>query len=114
MPALAIEAPPTERRVAPRRQPTLGTVCHLNLERSDEPELGLVWNISTTGISMLLCERPRADACLTGTLLTMDGEHEMPISIRVVHVKKLETGDYLMGAQFSEAIVPDDLSPFVV
>jgi len=110
----AIAAPPAERRVAPRRLPTLGTVCHLDQKPSGEPELGLVWNISTTGISMLLSERPAAGASLTGTLLTMDGKNERPITIRVVHVKKLDTGDYLMGAQFSEPFTVDELTPFVI
>lgn len=111
MPATA--APPAERRVAARRRPTLGTVCHLEVGRRHEPELGLVWNISASGISMLLCDPPRPGATMTGTLLTMDGESARAITMHVVHVKKLETGDYLIGGHFDRSMLPDELRPFV-
>lgn len=106
-------APPAERRITPRRRPTLGTVCYIDVGHKHEPELGLVWNISSTGISMLVSESPRVGHALTGTLLTMDGETARAISVRVAHVKKLDTGDYLVGGPFSAPLSADELQPFV-
>ena len=34
-----------ERRVAPRRQPAMGTVCRLDAPDGEQPALALVWNI---------------------------------------------------------------------
>jgi hypothetical protein len=106
-------APPTERRVAPRRQPAMGTVCRLNAGDGQPPALALIWNISTTGISMLLNEPREPGTMLSGLLETIAGSDNMVIVARVVHVKKLATGDYYIGATFHRPITAEEMKPFV-
>ena len=45
-----------DRRRAPRRQPALGTFLRLELVEGQGKRLGLVWNISTSGVSLLFNE----------------------------------------------------------
>ena len=45
----ATAAPPSaERRIAPRRQPAMGTL--FRLDSDGPPEIGLIWNISRSGV----------------------------------------------------------------
>jgi hypothetical protein len=102
--AAPVVAPPVERRAAPRRQPTVNTICRLNSPDGGPQPLALVWNISTTGISVLVPE-PRTP----GTVL----ENMRPVRMHVIHCKKLETGDYALGARFEQPFTEDELKPFV-
>ncbi|HEY1380629.1 MAG TPA: PilZ domain-containing protein [Gemmataceae bacterium] len=109
-----VTAPPkaAERRSAVRRQPTLGTVCRL--EAADgKSAVGLVWNISTTGVSMLLNTRVDRGAALRGVLATTNDGFSLPVTLRVAHVAKLQTGDYLIGSQFDRALSADEMRHFV-
>jgi hypothetical protein len=114
---MSIAPPPesdaAERRIAPRRQPAMGTVCRLVPAAGQDPPVGLVWNISATGVSMLLHEPPATGTQLLGVLETMTGGTTLAIAARVVHVKQLETGDYFLGAHFHRPLTTDDLKPFV-
>src|SRR5437016_4068421 len=87
-------APTTNRRSALRRQPTLGTVCRLRFGPQVEPHLGLVWNLSSSGISMFLHEAPEPGAVLPAELATMDDGGSLPVTLRVVHIRPIRTGDY--------------------
>jgi hypothetical protein len=113
MSATILSAPVAERRDVPRRQPAMGTVCQFDpaLEAVGH-DVGLVWNISATGVSMLLTHSPEVGAVLAGRLETEEG-HALPVLFRVVHVKELETGDYFAGAQFARPLTPAELRPFV-
>jgi hypothetical protein len=102
---------PAERRVAPRRQPAMGTVFRLDTD--GPPEIGLIWNISLTGVSMLRNEPPAAGARLTGLLETMSDAHAIRIGMTVVHVKQLDTGDYFLGCHFDRKLTEDEIKPFV-
>jgi len=104
---------PSDRRIATRRQPAMGTVCRLDPGHNGEPRIGLVWNISATGISMLLNEPPEAGSLLPGELETVTGGHVLPVTMTVIHVKKLETGDFFLGAHFEHPITADEMRPFV-
>lgn len=108
-----VKAPPVERRGAVRRLPALGTVCHLFSSAGRVPELGLVWNISASGISMLVSDPPPPGSHLSGRLLTMEGQHTRDIGLTIIHVRKIDTGDYLIGAQFDTPLKPEELRPFV-
>jgi hypothetical protein len=103
----------SERRIAPRRQPAMGTVCRLDTADAGPAGLALVWNISTSGISVLVSEPRPAGTVLTGYLERMEGDHMHRITMRVIHTKKLETGDYFLGAHFDRPLTPDELKPFV-
>lgn len=105
--------PQPERRAAPRRQPTVNTVCRFDAENGGPQSLALVWNISTTGISVLVPEPREAGTVLAGFLDTFDGDHMRPIRIHVVHCKQLETGDYALGARFETPLSEAELEPFV-
>src|SRR5262245_50100166 len=77
---------PTDRtRRAARRAATLDTVCRLEAGRG----VGLVWNISTGSVRMLLPEQPEPGATLKGELVTADLKVTLPVSIRVSHVSRL-------------------------
>jgi hypothetical protein len=102
-----------ERRTAPRRQPAMGTVCRLSTGPGKQDAIGLVWNISTSGVSMLLTEPREPGTTLPGELQTVTGGHTLPVTMRVVHVKKLESGDYFLGAQFQRPLADDEMRPFV-
>ncbi len=109
--AAAVQTPSVDpnRRAAVRRQPALGTVCHLG----DSAALGLVWNLSVTGVSMLLHEPVQPAAHLSAMLATLDGRSALPVQLHVVHLRRLRTGDYFLGAQFEQALPAEDLQPFL-
>ncbi len=100
---------PAERRRAPRRQPAVGTVCRLE----NGGGVGLVWNISAGGVSMLLHEQPKPGTTLKGELMTTDQTHTVPISMRITHVARLRTGDYIIGGPFGRPLAPEEMRPFV-
>jgi hypothetical protein len=105
-------APPAaERRVATRRQPAMGTVFRLDTD--GPPEIGLIWNISLTGVSMLRNDPPAAGTRLTGLLETMTDAHAIRVGLTVVHVKQLDTGDFFVGAHFDQPLTDEQLRPFV-
>jgi hypothetical protein len=106
-------ATPLEQRVALRRQPTLGTICRLAFGATEKSHTGLVWNISTSGVSMLLDEVPEAGAVLPATLATVDDRGALPVTLRVVHVRALWTGDYFLGAQFQQPLAAEEMRPFL-
>ncbi len=111
-PTPAAARAPDDRRIAPRRQPAMGTVCRL--DTPDGPAaLALVWNISRSGISMLLNAPRVAGAVLSGYLEVTDGDAMLRVSMTVVHVKPLETGDYFIGAHFERPLTTDELKPFI-
>jgi hypothetical protein len=84
-------------------------VCHLGTS----PALGLVWNLSTTGVSMLLHEPMALQSNLSAKLATLDGQGSLPVELHVVHVRQLRTGDYFLGAQFQRPMAADELRPFL-
>jgi hypothetical protein len=102
-----------DRRVAPRFQPAFGTVYRFNIPASENPVVGLVWNLSQTGVSMLLADPPERGGVMSGELSTETGDLELSITLRVVHVRQLSTGDYLLGAQFSRPLKPEEMQLFL-
>jgi hypothetical protein len=104
-------APASERRVA-HRNPAIGTVCRLDAA-SDPPSTALVWNISSSGVSMLVPKPLEPGSGVHGILETIRGRNPVPVDIHVVHVKQLETGDYWMGAHFDRPLTPAEMKPFV-
>lgn len=104
--------PTSERRVAPRRQPAMGTVCRLDSPDTGPAALALVWNISTTGISMLLHAPRDTGSPMSGFLETMVGEAMLRVAMKVVHVKALDTGDFFVGAHFDRPLSADEIKPF--
>ena len=108
----SIPASDTERRVAPRRQPAMGTMCRLD-DDGARSVLALVWNISRTGISVLVAHPRPAGTVLTGYLEKTEGDHMQRVAMKVIHVKKLEAGDFFLGAHFDQPLTAEELKPFV-
>jgi hypothetical protein len=107
-------AEPINQRVDLRRQPTLGTVCRLAFGAAGKAHTGLVWNISASGVSMLLDEAPQTGTVLPATLATVDDRGSLPVTLRVIHVRHIRTGDYFLGAQFQRPLAADEMRPFLV
>ena len=110
-PAPTTETPSAERRVA-LRKPAVGTVCRLHAEGEDR-STALVWNISASGVSMLVPKPLEPGSGLHGVLETIRGRHPLPVDMHVVHLKQLETGDYWMGAHFDRPLTTAEMKPFV-
>lgn len=99
-----------DRRLAPRFQPAFGTVCRFD---RDHPQVGLVWNLSRTGVSMLLADPPAAGTRVVGELTAEGGGAALPVTLHVVHVRPVDTGDYLLGAKFDRPLDPEEMRPFL-
>jgi len=104
----------TDRRRAARFQPAFGTICHFRRHGEEgERRTGLVWNISETGVSMLLSDPPARGAELDGELTTESGVNRLPVKMVVVHIKKMPHGDYFLGGHFEQPLTPDELQRFL-
>lgn len=107
-------AGPADRRVAPRLSPAFGTVCRFDPPGGKgETIVGLVWNISQTGLSMLITDPPQPGSVLTGELASEDGTTPVSVVFRVIHIRPVPTGDYLLGAQFHRALTAEEMKPFL-
>jgi hypothetical protein len=105
----------SERRIATRFQPAFGTVCRFRRRGEDgEEAVGLVWNISETGMSMLLADPPKRGAELDAELASESGGVGLAIALRVVHVREMPIGDYFLGAQFERPLASDELKRFLI
>ena len=98
-----------ELRSAARRQPALGTVCRLD----PGPGVGLVWNISEGGLSMLVQDAPARGSAMRGVLSTSSDGFALPVGMRVAHVARIATGDFVVGGQFDQPLAPDELRHFL-
>jgi hypothetical protein len=110
--APALPPLPTERRAATRRQPTIGTICRLTLN-AGETLNGLVWNISTSGLSMLVHRQLKTGTLVHGVLLTGDEGTSLAIEFRVAHVGPLRTGDYIIGGPFVRPLEVEEMNSFL-
>jgi len=103
----------TDKRSHARRQPTLGTVCRLDPQDGQSAGIGLVWNISAGGMSMLTTDRVERGTTVRGMLATSTDGYSLPITLRVAHVALLQTGDYLIGGPFARPLASDEMGHFV-
>jgi hypothetical protein len=101
-----------ERRRAPRRRPALNTVCRLTGPDGGEVGCGLVWNLSASGVSMLLNVPLEPGTGLCAELANAAGE-AVRLGLSVVHLSRLRTGDYVLGGQFTRPLDEAELRPFV-
>ncbi len=110
MPATAT----AERRIATRFQPAFATICRLfrNGEKK-RPVAGLVWNLSETGVSMLIAGDLKPGEQMTAELEAESGGPAVRVVLRVVHTSPVPTGDRLIGARFTEALDAAAIQTFV-
>lgn len=102
----------SDRRGANRFQPAFGTTCRLDL-RPQTREMGLVRDLSRTGVSMFVTQPPIVGSVIRGELTTETGETPVSVSLNVVHVRLIATGDYLVGAKFTRPLRPEEVRRFV-
>jgi hypothetical protein len=102
-----------ERRIAPRRQPAIGTVYRLDSVDGGPSAVLLVWNISLSGLSLLSPAARAPGSEFAGFVERTEGTDQVRIGVRVVHAKQLETGDFYLGCQFARPLTPDELQLFV-
>src|SRR5262245_20347322 len=102
-----------ERRGGHRRQPTVGTICRMTSGAGPEPGIGLVWNLSQGGVSLLISRPIEPGTTVRGELMTLGGQQPVPVSFRVAHISKLMTGDYCIGAKFDRELGDHDLRRFL-
>lgn len=100
----------SERRVSRRYQPAYDTICEFS---ADPRTVGLVWDVSESGISMLMATPPAPGTEIVGTLCTQHGGPELTRTLRVVHVRPLLTGDFFLGAKFAIPLRDDEMQPFL-
>jgi hypothetical protein len=103
----------SDRRVATRRQPTLGTVYEMKSGEPGSSHVGLVWNLSSSGISLLLHQPVQPGSKMQGELTTMHNRGKLALSAQVVHTYKLSTGDYFVGARLSTPLSDEQMQPFL-
>jgi hypothetical protein len=102
-----------DRRIAQRFQPAFGTIYRFaNGSSPEDAGVGLVWNISQTGVSMLLADPPQRGEVVRGELAT-DAGNPLAMELKVVHVRPVSTGDYLLGAQFARPLNYEELERFL-
>lgn len=102
-----------DRRSSSRRQPAVGTVYRMEPSKDREPVVGLVWNISASGLSMLLSDSREPGDVLDGRLTTGNDSQDVPIQVQIAHVRRLDTGDFFVGGQFEHRLTDDQVRPFL-
>ncbi len=112
-PSAAHRSPSGERRTAPRFEPAFGVVCRFDPDADGRPVVGLVWNLSATGVSVVMTEPPEMGAVLAADLELMTADDVLPLLVRVVFTRELDTGDFLVGAEFLRTLRVAEMDPYV-
>ncbi|AWM36328.1 hypothetical protein GobsT_58810 [Gemmata obscuriglobus] len=110
-----LDAVPTrahERRRSARFQPAFGTVCRVGPANARRTS-GLVWDLSATGVSMLMADPPAEGELVPAELVMEVGTERLTVELIVVHVRPVSTGDYFVGARFERSLSADEMAPFV-
>ncbi|WP_439621558.1 PilZ domain-containing protein [Gemmata sp.] len=104
-----------DRRRAARFRPTIGTLCRFRRcgDAAAERHVGLVWNLSETGVSMLLADPPPCGTRLDAELAAESGPARLAVAMVVVHVHEMPHGDYFLGAHLDRPLALDDLEQFL-
>ncbi len=111
MPAATPPTSPDRRRAA--RRPARNTVGRLSgIADDEELARGLVWDVSSTGVSLLLTDRVEPGT-LARAELTRAGGVAVCRLLRVVRLSRLGTGEYALGAQFVRPLDEAELRPLV-
>src|SRR5262245_9509717 len=112
---MSAPTPPTspDRRRAARRRPARNTIGRLSgIADGRELARGLVWDVSTTGVCLLLTDRVEPGT-LARAELTNGGGAAVCRVLRVVRLSRLGTGEYALGAQFVRPLGEEELGAFV-
>ncbi|AMV23698.1 PilZ domain protein [Gemmata sp. SH-PL17] len=94
------------RRGSVRFVPATSTSCYT--ESGGE---GVLWDISATGLSMLVDTPP-----LLGVTLTVEVTSSwrvLTVKAQVAHVKQVAAGDYFVGMEFASPLALEEIEPFI-
>ena len=108
----SIPARTADRRGATRFQPAFGAVCRLGAVDTRRAT-ALVWDLSATGVSMLMSDPPEKGTVWTAELVLEGGADRLAVTLEVVHVRRVSTGDYFIGARFDRPLSRHEMEPFV-
>lgn len=106
-----LSAPPRDRRAAARFQPAFGTVVRLG-PSGTRRALGLVWDVSATGLSLLTAAPLEPGERYQAELAAEDGA-TVAVELDVAHARAVSTGDFFVGARFARPLPAKHLVPFV-
>ena len=62
---------------------------------------------------MLLHDRLEPGETVRGELATAEQGYVLPVTLRVAHVARLRTGDYMVGGQFDRTLSAEEILPFL-
>jgi hypothetical protein len=96
-----------------RYKPAVNTVCRFDATNGEPQEPAIVWNISTSGICILSPELHPVGAVLNCSLGITGDDYRRPVTLRVVHCRQLESGEFALGARFERPLTDEELKPFV-
>lgn len=102
-----------EKRRSPRRRPAREVVARLIDDDDEELGVGLVWNLSRTGVSLLLNGQLEPGTHLDLELMDRQGRERVRVGMCVIHRGQLQTGDYVLGGQFTRPLEETELEPLV-
>lgn len=102
--------PHADRRGAVRHNPAFGTICRITGRTTG---VGLVCDLSRTGVKMLLADPPQVGTVVAAELAPETGGNTVPITIRVIRVSPSETGDYTLGGAFDTPLDEVELQSFI-
>lgn len=103
-----------EKRRAPRRRPARETIAHLRNADGFDMGTGLVWNLSTSGVSLLFDRPLEPGLPLQVELIGPGLPGPIRREIEIIHRSPLQTGDYFLGGHFTEALAEEELEALVV
>lgn len=111
--AVLAETPNIERRAALRQLCGRDTLCRVICLVRRPPVAGVIRDISTTGIGLLM-EKPVPP----GTFLSVDvsrqnAEVEQPLTVRVVRFRRQENGQWLIGCSMLQPLSPDQVDDLI-
>ena len=112
-PLTSSATPAIDRRIARRARPAYNTVFRFQGENARRV-CGLVWDISVSGLGLLLPFAPTPGTTFEGELRTEDDRPGLPTSFTVAHVRRLATGDYFVGGKLAHPLSESDLGRFVL
>ena len=101
-----LPAPTTDRRYSDRFLPTATTFC-----RTSSGGEGVVWNVSATGLGMLIGFPPEPGQTLA--LELSNCAESLFLAAKAVHVRQLEGGGFFVGLRFACPLDRHQMEPFV-
>ena len=102
-----------ERRLSQRFSPRRVMTAQLELVEDGPTMMGVVQNLSGRGISLVCPWSCTLGRELRLRMLSAAATAYLVVTIRVVRCEPMLTGGYLLGCEFTRALDPGELRPFL-